>query len=301
MGEIFDEFDDEAPRGAPVVLRCAIRDRRRHPASSIEERFDASCPPRVDHHGCRSARRAGRTDPGSRRSLHRPRTLQFDVVQASPTGVERVLIRPGASAALLLAPPSPRIPGMNPSARSPAHAGSHPQWAISTCSFFGRTRPNQPIRETSWRPWTIRSASPSSEAAAAPSFRGSALLEMPDEEHAEETLVALRPSQAGEIVERLPDDEAADLVGALDPADQERILAEVETGPMWNAPPLRSTRPLADIDDRAGGLGAGARHGGGSDRCRSCEGRRRRSRISPTLRGGLGRSWSGYCRSRGWS
>ncbi len=61
-----------------------------------------------------------------------------------------------------------------------------------------------------------------------PRLSGRALLEMPDETQAEETLVALETETAGEIVEELPDDEAADLVGALDPADQQRILAEVE-------------------------------------------------------------------------
>lgn len=58
-----------------------------------------------------------------------------------------------------------------------------------------------------------------------------ALMEMPDETQAEETLehlAAEAPEAAGEIVEELPDDEAADLVGGLDPEDQERILAEVE-------------------------------------------------------------------------
>jgi magnesium transporter len=56
-------------------------------------------------------------------------------------------------------------------------------------------------------------------------------MEMPDEVQAEETLehlAAEAPAAASEIVEELPDDEAADLVGGLDPEDQERILSEVE-------------------------------------------------------------------------
>jgi magnesium transporter len=60
---------------------------------------------------------------------------------------------------------------------------------------------------------------------------GAALVEMSDESQAEETMESLAeeaPATAGEIVEELPDDEAADLVGGLDPEDQERILAEVE-------------------------------------------------------------------------
>ncbi|MEP6572475.1 MAG: magnesium transporter [Gemmatimonadota bacterium] len=57
---------------------------------------------------------------------------------------------------------------------------------------------------------------------------GQALIEMPDEVQAEETLVALEPETAGEIVEELSDDDAADLVGGLALEDQERILSEVE-------------------------------------------------------------------------
>ncbi len=60
---------------------------------------------------------------------------------------------------------------------------------------------------------------------------GAALMEMPDEAQAGETMESLAteaPEAAGEIIEGLPDDEAADLVGGLDPEDQERVLAEVE-------------------------------------------------------------------------
>jgi len=55
-----------------------------------------------------------------------------------------------------------------------------------------------------------------------------ALIEMPDEEHAGETLAALDPEQAADIVEELADDDAADILGELGPAEQERILSEVE-------------------------------------------------------------------------
>jgi len=60
---------------------------------------------------------------------------------------------------------------------------------------------------------------------------GAALVEMPDEHQAEETLELLAedsPDAARDIVDELADDEAADLVGGLDPADQERLLAAVE-------------------------------------------------------------------------
>ncbi len=64
-----------------------------------------------------------------------------------------------------------------------------------------------------------------------PRLSSAALVEMPDETVAEETLEILAeeaPETAGSIVDELADDEAADLVGGLDPEDQERILAEVE-------------------------------------------------------------------------
>lgn len=61
-----------------------------------------------------------------------------------------------------------------------------------------------------------------------PSLSGSALWELPEEEHAEDTLAALEPGEAAEIVEGLPDDDAADLLGELEPEEQRRILAEVE-------------------------------------------------------------------------
>ncbi|HJS47376.1 MAG TPA: magnesium transporter [Gemmatimonadales bacterium] len=61
-----------------------------------------------------------------------------------------------------------------------------------------------------------------------PGISGEALVEMPEEAHAEETLAALDPGQAAEIVEELEDDDAADLLGELEPEEQERILREVE-------------------------------------------------------------------------
>ncbi len=61
-----------------------------------------------------------------------------------------------------------------------------------------------------------------------PALSGSALWELPEEEHAEDTLAALEPGEAAEIVGGLPDDDAADLLGELEPEEQRRILAEVE-------------------------------------------------------------------------
>lgn len=61
-----------------------------------------------------------------------------------------------------------------------------------------------------------------------PEVSSQALIEMPEDEHAGETLAALEPGQAADIVGELADDDAADLLGNLEPAEQERILAEVE-------------------------------------------------------------------------
>jgi magnesium transporter len=55
-----------------------------------------------------------------------------------------------------------------------------------------------------------------------------ALVEMPEEAHAEDTLTDLGPERAAEIVEEMEDDDAADLLATLEPEEQEAILAEVE-------------------------------------------------------------------------
>ena len=61
-----------------------------------------------------------------------------------------------------------------------------------------------------------------------PGISASALVEMPEEAHAEDTLADLDPAQAADILEELEDDDAADLLGELEPEEQERILADVE-------------------------------------------------------------------------
>jgi magnesium transporter len=61
-----------------------------------------------------------------------------------------------------------------------------------------------------------------------PEVSSQALVEMPEEAHAEATLAALDPERAAEIVEELEDDDAADILGELDHEKQERILSEVE-------------------------------------------------------------------------
>jgi len=61
-----------------------------------------------------------------------------------------------------------------------------------------------------------------------PDLTGEALIEMPDEEHAEDTLAALSAEQAANIVTEMPDDDAADILGELPPEEQRRILSKVD-------------------------------------------------------------------------
>ncbi|MGB7211775.1 MAG: magnesium transporter [Gemmatimonadales bacterium] len=56
---------------------------------------------------------------------------------------------------------------------------------------------------------------------------GQALVMMPEDEHAEDTLAALAPGEAAGIVGTLEDDDAADILGEMGPDEQRRILDEV--------------------------------------------------------------------------
>ena len=80
-----------------------------------------------------------------------------------------------------------------------------------------------------------------------PEVSSHALAEMPEDAHAGETLAALPPGRAAEIVEELEDDDAADILGELPVADQERILQEVEDR-------ADVDRLLRYDDETAGGL-----------------------------------------------
>jgi magnesium transporter len=82
-----------------------------------------------------------------------------------------------------------------------------------------------------------------------PNLTGEALIEMPVEEHAEDTLAALSPEEAAEIVGGLPDDDAADILGELEPEQQQRILSAVEPEDR------RTVERLLEYDEEsAGGL-----------------------------------------------
>ncbi|HEX5635052.1 MAG TPA: magnesium transporter [Gemmatimonadales bacterium] len=82
-----------------------------------------------------------------------------------------------------------------------------------------------------------------------PEISSQALIEMPEEEHPEDTLASLDAEQAAEIVGELADDDAADILGELEPAEQERILAAVEDVERANVEKL-----LVYDEESAGGL-----------------------------------------------
>lgn len=93
VGEIFDEHD-EGVRGAPAASASLFEADGTTPASAIAERFDVSLPAgHATTIGGLIAELAGRIPNAGERFLLQG--LEFDVVQASPTRIERVLIRPG--------------------------------------------------------------------------------------------------------------------------------------------------------------------------------------------------------------
>ncbi len=58
-----------------------------------------------------------------------------------------------------------------------------------------------------------------------PALAAEALAEMEPEEHPEESLAALHPEEIAAVVAELSDDDAADMIGELDPVDRDRVLA----------------------------------------------------------------------------
>jgi CBS domain containing-hemolysin-like protein len=100
VGEIFDEHDDavsDAAPGGPALLET---DGNLSP-TAIEERFGVTLPPgRSTTIAGLLAEWAGRIPNAGERFL--VRGLEFDVVQASPTRIERLLIRAGAAAPVAL-------------------------------------------------------------------------------------------------------------------------------------------------------------------------------------------------------
>jgi magnesium transporter len=79
-----------------------------------------------------------------------------------------------------------------------------------------------------------------------PELSSQALAELPEDAHPENTLAALSPERAAEIVDELEDDDAADILRELEPHAQERILQEVED-------PSEVERLLRYDEETAGG------------------------------------------------
>ena len=70
---------------------------------------------------------------------------------------------------------------------------------------------------------------------------------MEEVEHPEELLAQLEPEKIAEVVEEMPDDDAADLIGELEPEEQARVLASLED-------PSTIEELLHYPEDSAGGI-----------------------------------------------
>jgi magnesium and cobalt transporter len=101
VGEIFDEHDEEA-QPATAASAAVFETDGATPAAAIEERFEIALPPgQATSIGGRLAELAGRIPgAGERFTLQ---GLEFDVLQASPTRIERLIIRPTPPLAVPLA------------------------------------------------------------------------------------------------------------------------------------------------------------------------------------------------------
>jgi magnesium and cobalt transporter len=103
VGEIFDEFDEGAggaSSGSPTLFESDGST----PISALEERFDRKLPTaKTSTVSGLLAELAGRIPLAGERFT--VRDLQFDVIQASPTKIERVLIRLTPPPPIVLAPP----------------------------------------------------------------------------------------------------------------------------------------------------------------------------------------------------
>ena len=82
-----------------------------------------------------------------------------------------------------------------------------------------------------------------------PALAAEALAEMEPEEHPEDSLAALHPDQIAAVVAELSDDDAADMIGELDPVDRDRVLAAL---PHEDAGDIRDL--MAYDEESAGGI-----------------------------------------------
>ena len=105
VGEIFDEHDDEVSDQAPGGPSLLETDGNISP-EAVEERFGVTLPAgRSTTVAGLLAEWAGRIPNAGERFL--VRGLEFDVVQASPTRIERLVIRSGAAAPVVLTATGP--------------------------------------------------------------------------------------------------------------------------------------------------------------------------------------------------
>jgi CBS domain containing-hemolysin-like protein len=105
VGEIFDEHDEEV-RPAPSAVPAIFETDGNISAAAVQERFGISLPSgRSTTIAGLLVEWAGRIPNSGERFF--VRGLEFDVVQASQTRIERLLIRSGSPPAIPLAPGSP--------------------------------------------------------------------------------------------------------------------------------------------------------------------------------------------------
>ena len=104
VGEIFDEHDAGA-RSMPATPPSVLEADGTTPVAAIEARFGVTLP-KVTTSTVAGVltELAGRIPNSGERFV--VRDLEFDVVQASPSRIERVLIRPGSGAPIILSPRS---------------------------------------------------------------------------------------------------------------------------------------------------------------------------------------------------
>jgi CBS domain containing-hemolysin-like protein len=102
VGEIFDEHDEEVRQAAPAIAAIFETDGNVS-IEAVQERFGVVLPRgRSTTIGGLLVEWAGRIPNAGERFV--VRGLEFDVVQASPTRIERLLIRSGSAPAIPLAP-----------------------------------------------------------------------------------------------------------------------------------------------------------------------------------------------------
>lgn len=106
VGEIFDEHDEESGAGAASATGPLEADGST-PRTAVEERFGVTLPGRGSTVGGLLVELSGRIPAAGERFLIGG--LEFDVLQASPSRVDRLIIRPGPVVAVQL-PPAPLAP-----------------------------------------------------------------------------------------------------------------------------------------------------------------------------------------------